>query len=399
MAARSSCATTSGPVTGSAWPAHTTRGSSAASLRIDARACSVSWLKAPVRDVRRVATGRLRIDRVEAVGHQGQPVGLPEQPDQPRSVAGQLEDPEARHLVTLAHRVGDLDRPAVPQAEQTAVDRPGIRPQEREVPVRADRRGRLRRRSLGGMAEHRHALLRGRAAVVAVGVAEHDPAQAAEPGGEGAHRAGHVGDAGIEHRHPALVGDEVDVHRPGPAAAHHPHAVGDPLGLGAPQRVAHARAEVGQRGDPRLGRRAGRRQDTELARHVGTVEVRLVGHDPLVGHRHHVAAGQLDPRAVGLRSPDSPPARRTCRWPASAPRCGCGRWSGRPARAGSRGRRRAVRRSTPARHPVRPRHGRPRTGQRHPATSSRPLRRGRGRRAPRSNGGRSRRWWPWRRAV
>src|SRR4051794_6442324 len=42
-AARSSCARTS-PVTGSAWPAHAADGSSAASLRIDARACSVSRL-------------------------------------------------------------------------------------------------------------------------------------------------------------------------------------------------------------------------------------------------------------------------------------------------------------------------------------------------------------------
>ena len=44
-AARSSCARTS-PVTGSAWPAQAIDGSSAASLRIDARACSVSTLKA-----------------------------------------------------------------------------------------------------------------------------------------------------------------------------------------------------------------------------------------------------------------------------------------------------------------------------------------------------------------
>jgi len=44
-AARASAPATS-PVTGSAWPAQTALGPNAASLRIDARASSVSWLKA-----------------------------------------------------------------------------------------------------------------------------------------------------------------------------------------------------------------------------------------------------------------------------------------------------------------------------------------------------------------
>src|SRR4051794_21190929 len=44
-AARSSCSRTL-PVSGSAWPGHAAAGSSAASLRIEARACSVSRLNA-----------------------------------------------------------------------------------------------------------------------------------------------------------------------------------------------------------------------------------------------------------------------------------------------------------------------------------------------------------------
>ena len=54
-------------VSGSAWPGQAAAGSSAASLRIDARACSVSWLKAPCGTRGVALQARLRVERVEAV--------------------------------------------------------------------------------------------------------------------------------------------------------------------------------------------------------------------------------------------------------------------------------------------------------------------------------------------
>ena len=116
-AARAGRATS--PVSGSAWPGQAAAGSSAASLRIEARACSVSWLKAPC-GAR--ADGPWRpvcgIERVEAVADQREAVGLAPQADQARGVAGQVDDLEAGDVVALGDGVGDLHRAAVPHPQQ-----------------------------------------------------------------------------------------------------------------------------------------------------------------------------------------------------------------------------------------------------------------------------------------
>jgi hypothetical protein len=100
------------------------------------------------------------------------------------------------------------------------------------VPVVAVAGG-LGRVDLGGMAVHgRVARERWRgAAVIVVGVAEHDAADAAERRRGRLDRARHALLAGVEDGHPAARGllDEKDVHRPGRPAADEPDAVGDAL--------------------------------------------------------------------------------------------------------------------------------------------------------------------------
>ena len=107
---RARAAPRTSPVSGSAWPAHAAAGSSAASLRIDARACSVSWLNA-VGHARVAVAAGLRIERVEAVADQREAVGLAPQPDQAGRVAGQVDDLEAGDLVALGDGAGDLHGP------------------------------------------------------------------------------------------------------------------------------------------------------------------------------------------------------------------------------------------------------------------------------------------------
>ena len=63
-------------VSGSAWPGQAAAGSSAASLRIDARACSVSWLNAACGRRGSPLQPGLRVERVEAVARQREAVGL-----------------------------------------------------------------------------------------------------------------------------------------------------------------------------------------------------------------------------------------------------------------------------------------------------------------------------------
>ena len=118
-AACSSCARTS-PVSGSAWPGQAAAGSSAASLRIDARACSVSWLKAACGTRGCAVAAGLRVERVEAVADQREPVGLaPQRRSAPaRGRAGGR--PEAGDLVALLDRPGDLHRAAVPRVGSSA---------------------------------------------------------------------------------------------------------------------------------------------------------------------------------------------------------------------------------------------------------------------------------------
>ena len=67
----------------------------------------------------------------------------------------------------------------------------------------------------------------GAAAMVAVGVAEDDPADAAEANRGGADRAGHVARTRVEDGHAALVLDQVDVARAGipPRSSQTPAAI------------------------------------------------------------------------------------------------------------------------------------------------------------------------------
>ena len=221
---------------------------------------------------------------------------------------------------------------------------------------------------------------RRRAAVVAVGVAEDDALDAAEPGARRPQRAGHVRDAGVEHGHAAVVLDQVDVHRlRGQAAAHEPDAR---------RRSARARRR-GRSSRIRVRRlassvsrasvaRARRRQEAELAGDVAAVEVGVVVDDLVVGDGDARRSPRSRSRAVGREALERARARRTCRAPASAPRSRL-RHGGQveDLEARSRGRRRTARRSTRGRRRGRSAPARRRSGRSRRAPSTRPRRRDR----------------------
>ena len=92
-------------------------------------------------------------------------------------------------------------------------------------------------RDLVRVAEDRHSQPGRRSAVVGVAVAEHHARQASKPFGGLGGILGHRLGAGVELEHPAVVLDEVHVHRPAQIPGVAPHAVGDPLGRGR-ERVA-----------------------------------------------------------------------------------------------------------------------------------------------------------------
>ena len=136
--------------------------------------------------------------------------------------------------------------------------------------------------------------------MVGICVTEHDPLDPAEPDAGLPDRVRHVLDPGVEHRHAPVVLDQVDVHRPErEPAANDPDAVGDPLGLVALEPRAEPGPEVGDPRQPALGLRPRRRQDPKLAGHRGEVDVGVVVRDPVVLERHHVAALEFDPGAIG----------------------------------------------------------------------------------------------------
>ncbi len=60
----------------------------------------------------------LRVERVEAVRDEREPVALAEQADQPGRVPGQLDHPEAGDLVALGDRARDLDGASVPHRQK-----------------------------------------------------------------------------------------------------------------------------------------------------------------------------------------------------------------------------------------------------------------------------------------
>ncbi len=168
---------------------------------------------------------------------------------------------------------------------------------------------------------------RRRAPVVGVGVSEHDAPDPAEPRRRRPDRGCHRRDPRVEHRHPAVVLDQVDVHHLGrEAAADEPDAVGDPLGLGAVDPAAELRARVGELGQARLAGRARRRQEPELPGDVAAVEIGVVVLDQPVADGQHVAALDLDPRPVRLEALERP-------GPANVPRA-CQRTAVRCARGG-----------------------------------------------------------------
>ena len=96
-------------------------------------------------------------------------------------MAGEVEDAEARDLVALGDGAVDLHRAAVPAPQQQRVDpaRRATGSCER-FHIGGDRGIAFGVGDVVGMAEDRHAHRRRGAAVVGVGVAEHDPLQPAE---------------------------------------------------------------------------------------------------------------------------------------------------------------------------------------------------------------------------
>ena len=179
-AARSSVARRLSPRSGCSCPAPTTRGSSAASRRTDSFACPWSQAQAgwgTLASPSGSGFSRARVDQVDDVADQRHPVALAPEADQARRVAGKVEDAEAGDLVALGDGAGDLHGAAVPAPQQGRVD--PAHPGDRQL-----RRGRSRgrsRRSLSasatssGWQKTGHAHIRSGAAVVGVGVPEHDP--------------------------------------------------------------------------------------------------------------------------------------------------------------------------------------------------------------------------------
>ena len=98
-AARSSVSRRFSPRSGSAWPAPTTGGSSAASLRTDSFAFAWSQAQAGWGTLASPSRQRFqprRVDQVDDVADQRHPVALAPEPDQPRRVAGEVDDAGSR---------------------------------------------------------------------------------------------------------------------------------------------------------------------------------------------------------------------------------------------------------------------------------------------------------------
>ena len=157
-------------------------GSSAASLRIDARACSVSRLNAACGTRGVAVAARLRVDACRSsrwsarAGRDSRHSAI-----MPGRVAGEVDDLEAATSSPSATVPGDLHRPAVP-------DRAAVRLSSE--PAVAGRASRSRSSAqppspsasatVVRVAVDRHAERRRGAAVVGVAVAEHDARDAAE---------------------------------------------------------------------------------------------------------------------------------------------------------------------------------------------------------------------------
>ncbi len=145
-------------------------------------------------------------------------------------------------------------RAAVPVGEQPPVGGARVCRELLEVVVGAKRGVGLGRLALELVAVHGNPQPGRGAAVVGVGVSEDDVVDPAEARARRGHRVGHVRDPGVEHRDPALVGEQVHVHPPGQSALDEPHALGDPLDARAVERAAEPGAEVRRLRQPALRR-------------------------------------------------------------------------------------------------------------------------------------------------
>ena len=190
-------------------------GASSASLRIEARACSVSRLNAACGSARRPVEPVCDVERVEAVATSARaPSRSRNSAIMPGAWPGIRHDAEAAHVVALLDacrrsRTG----PPSHRSQQVRVDRPRVRAQLREVDV-VPAAVALGVRAVVGVAEDRRAEARRRAAVVDVAVAEHDAVDAAERAAAAAIALVMLLTPRVEHRDAAaLVLDQVDVHR------------------------------------------------------------------------------------------------------------------------------------------------------------------------------------------
>ena len=203
----------------------------------------------------------------------------------------EVNDPEPCDLIALLDCPGDRHCPTVPRRHQPPEQKAAVRGQPREVEVRPEDLGGLRCVELGRMAVGGSIEAQRRAAVVGIRVAEDDALDPAQAGRGGSERVCHVRDPGVEHGHATVVLEEVDVHRPHrKPAPHDPHALRDPLGLGAVRPGTEPGARVGQLGEARLALGSRRRQHSQLPRYLATVQVSVVVLDLVVAGRDHVAS-------------------------------------------------------------------------------------------------------------
>ena len=127
-------------------------------------------------------------------------------------------------------------------------------------------------------------------------------------------RAHHRARAGVEHRHAALVLDQVHV-AAARLALHDPHALGDQLrARRARERAGQPRLGVERAGHPLFGGRVLRRQHADLARERHRVGERVVALDQPVAHGQQVDSFELDAARRSAR------CRRREPGPANVPR-------------------------------------------------------------------------------
>ena len=155
--------------------------------------------------------------------------------------------------VALLHCPLDRDWSTIPHRQHPAEHQPSMDIELLHIPVVAQTLARPGGCALSRVAVDRSVERRSGAAVVSVGVSQDHALDPAQPrSGRGDLRP-HRLDAGIEHRHAALILEQVDVHDLGrDAAPDQPDAVGDPLGLRPADLGHHLRAGVGQLGQPCL---------------------------------------------------------------------------------------------------------------------------------------------------